>query len=149
MGGPGIWAARGYGRPELARVIVARAMVGIGSPGWAGLDWAGLDWLLRNPPAQRPELGPPLDLERRGPRQPGRPQLDPQARGGLPGQLGITGGPAGQFGGSRLDLLRRQGLPGQAQLHRAQAGDLLAEDARRRRGLGARAPRQQREVPAA
>src|SRR5713101_4015422 len=52
---------------------------------FAWLGWAGLDWLLRNPPAQRPELGPPLDLERRAPRQPGRPQLGPQARGGLPG----------------------------------------------------------------
>src|SRR6266851_4949386 len=99
-------------------MIWSTARVEIGSPGlagldwigwadWAGLGWAGLDWLLRNPPTQRPELGPPLDLERRAPRQPGRPQLGPQARGGLPGQLGITGGPAGQFGGSRLDLLRR------------------------------------------
>ena len=107
------------------------------------------DWLLGDPAAQRPELGPPLHLEGGRPRQPRRAQLGTQAGRGLPGQLRVAGGPAGELGGSLLDLLRRQGLPGQAELRGPQAGDLLAEDPGRGRGLGARAPGQQPEVPAA
>ena len=104
---------------------------------------------MRDPAAQRPELRAPLDLERGGPRQPGRPELGTQAGHGLPGQLRVAGSPAGEFGGPLLDPLRRQGLPGQAELYRPQAGDLLAEDSGRGGGLGARAPGQQSEVAAA
>ena len=63
------------------------------------------DWLLGDPAAQRPELGTPLHLEGGGPRQPRRAQLGTQAGRGLPGQLRVAGGPAGELGGSLLDLL--------------------------------------------
>src|SRR5207253_6263756 len=79
------------------------------------------DWLLGDPAAQRPELGPPLHLERGRPRQPRRAQLGTQAGRGLPGQLRVAGGPTGEFSGALLDLLRRQGLPGQAELRGPQA----------------------------
>src|ERR1035441_8504942 len=49
--------------------------------------------------AEGPELGAALDFEGRGPGQPGRAELGSQAGGGLPGQLRVPGGPAGQFGG--------------------------------------------------
>src|SRR5689334_16603382 len=107
------------------------------------------DWLLGGPAAQRPELSAPLHLEGGGPRQPRRAQLGTQAGRGLPGQLRIAGRPPGELGGPRLDLLRWHGLPGQAELRGPQAGDLLAEDPGRSRGLRARAPGQQPEVPAA
>jgi hypothetical protein len=52
------------------------------------------DWLLRDPPAQGPQLSTALDLERGGPRQRRRAQLGAQARRSLPGQLRVTGRPA-------------------------------------------------------
>ena len=99
------------------------------------------DWLLGGPAAQRPELSAPLHLKGGGPRQPRRAQLGTQAGRGLPGQLRVAGRPPGELGGPLLDLLRRQGLPGQAELRGPQAGDLLAEDPGRGRGLRARAAR--------